>query len=128
MPYPNDDPLPCALDRLLNQCEILQAALEAFSVDSNDKKILATISDFLRRLQEFNSYFCLLLSHAIFEKTDILSKQIQKKTVSTGEGITLCQFTKQQLSLMRYMYDDFFNQLWEIVKVVKVAYNSLFLS
>lgn len=68
-----------ALDGLVNQCEILQAALEAISVDYNDKKILATISGFLRRLQEFDFIFCLLLSHAIFEKTDILSKQLKRK-------------------------------------------------
>ena len=108
-----------ALDGLLNQAGILQEALESISNETNDKKILATVSGFLRRLSDFDFYFCLILCHSIFKKTDILSKQLQKTTVSTGEGISLCEFTKAQLRQMRF--DEVFSQLWERTKVLAAS-------
>jgi len=59
-------------------CFNLQEALESISNETNDKKILATVSGFLRRLSDFDFYFCLILCHSIFEKTDILKQAATK--------------------------------------------------
>ena len=111
-----------ALDGLLKQVGILQEALEAISSNTSDKRIQATVSGFLRRLTDFDFYFCLLLTHSLFEKTDILSKQLQNTRVSTGEGISFCKMTKYHLDGMRN--DDAFLQMWENAKTLAASQNS----
>ena len=73
---------------------VLEEALEAISSNTSDKKIQAIVSGFLRRLTDFDFYFCLLLSHSLFEKTDILSKQLQNTRV--GKCKDPCSFSKKR--------------------------------
>ena len=108
-----------ALDGLMKQVHILQDVLDEIAGDTNDRGIQAKVSGYLRRLNDFEFYFCLIVSHCLFEKTDILSKQLQSTKVSTGEGISLCKVTKAKLSEMRN--DTCFDDIWKKVEEIAAS-------
>ena len=99
-----------ALDGVKNQLRILPDVLDQIGNTSSDFKVKSTVSGFQRQLCQFEFYFCLTVSLKIFEKTDVLSKELQKMQVSCGEAISMTSVVRQDFLKMRN--EDFFRTLW----------------
>ena len=99
-----------SLDGLRKQVNILPAALNEIENEATEYKIKAVANGYIKQLCEFQFYIVLIISTTIFQITDRLSKQLQSIDVSTGEGVTMCGFTKACLLNMRS--DIYFDDIW----------------
>jgi hypothetical protein len=90
--------------------------LEQIEADARDIKIKSQASGFVKRMTEFEYYFSLCISHHIFEVTDRLSCQLQKKTIAVCEAEKCIEFALKELTQMRE--NGKFDNIWHDAKVL----------
>ena len=70
----------------------------------------STANAFLKQISDFDFFFALCFAHRLFERTDILSKELQNPKTSTVEGIFLTKHLKNEF--MNWRKDDEFEKFW----------------
>ena len=81
-----------AIDVIKKQLAFLPLALNTISHETNDLKIKSTCDGFQARIGDFDFVFCLNLCHLVFQKTEILSKELQDPNICSGKGMRLSEF------------------------------------
>ena len=89
-----------ALSGLYQQFEVILEALAVIETQATESQVKSIASGYLKRLVEFDICFGLCLSLKIFELTDTLSKHLQGKDISVGEGKSSVRFTISVLESM----------------------------
>ena len=99
-----------ALSGLYQQFEVILDALAVIETQATESQVKSITSGYLKRLVEFDICFGLCLSLKIFELTDTLSKHLQGKYISVGEGKSSVRFT---ISVLESMHcEEKFILLW----------------
>jgi len=99
-----------AIESISKQLVVLQEALTTITDEYSENKVRAHASGFLKRLGEFEFFFCLRVSLLLFELTDRLSTQLQSTTLSAGESSRLVKFCIDELAQCRT--DTGFDKIW----------------
>jgi hypothetical protein len=100
-----------ALEGMDKQLSVLKEALFEIEHGADNRDMRSRASGFQNKIEKFEFHFGLVLSLRLFELTDRLSKQLQKKETSLGEGLHLVNHTIQELSALRT--GDKFCEIWQ---------------
>ena len=111
-----------AFSGMYEQFDVILDALEKISIQTNESGIKSKASGYIKRLTEFDTCFSLCLSLKLFELIDRLSKQLQSKDFSVGDGNSSVEFTISILESMNS--DEKFKLFWAEVQHFCVQHQS----
>ena len=97
------------MDGIIEQVPLIQEALNQIEDKSNEMRAKPTANAFLKQISSFDCFFALCFAHRLFERTNILSKELQNPKTSTGEGIFLTKHLKNEF--MNWCKNDEFENI-----------------
>lgn len=100
-----------AIESISKQLSVLQTALMTINNEYTENKLRAHACGFMKRLSEFEFFFCLQVSLLLFELTDRLSTQLQSPRLSAGESVNLVKFCIDEIE--KHRCDNGFDKIWQ---------------